>query len=76
MTDSNPNTDQDSRRGGYGDSTGGRNPEPQQEESGSSGAAGRDGAVDSPLDADEALGNRSGGYGSSATEPSGEHRDS
>jgi hypothetical protein len=65
MSDEKPGGDQDARRGGYGDSTGGQDPNPERD-SGASSAAGReDGSVSSPVDADEALGNRSGGYGSS-----------
>lgn len=62
MADPKPENDQDARQGGYGGSTGGQNPAPQRG-SGSSSATGRNDSVQSPVDADEALGNRTGGYG-------------
>jgi hypothetical protein len=54
---------QDQRTGGYGDSTGGQRPQnnPAVEEEASAG--GREGPPTSTADADEALGNRTGGYG-------------
>ena len=56
--------DQDSRVGGYGGSDSARIPEgDQQEQTGEASAAGREDPGDSPVDADEALGNRTGGYG-------------
>ncbi len=62
--------DQDAREGGYGDDTGlaHSNPNPEQQgaagigEHGDSGA-GRENPAESPVDADDALGNRVGGYG-------------
>jgi hypothetical protein len=53
---------QDQRAGGYGDSTGGQRPEqpPKVEEAS---AGGREGPPTDTMDADEALGNRTGGYG-------------
>jgi hypothetical protein len=58
---------QDQRHGGYGDSTGGQAPRPERKvgqgagEGG--GAGGRESPVTDSVDADEALGNRTGGYG-------------
>lgn len=62
----NPN-DQTERKGGYGGSTGGQDPTsatPREGESASgTGATGRENPVTSSIDADEALGNRTGAYG-------------
>ena len=62
----NPN-EQTERQGGYGGSSGGRDPmqgTPSEGDTPSgTGAGGRDNPVTSPMDADEALGNRTGGYG-------------
>lgn len=52
--------DQDARTGGYGGSTGGANP---PTDPGGASAAGRDNPVTDPIDGDEAMGNRTGGYG-------------
>lgn len=59
---------QEERQGGYGDRTPAR--ESQQEEQGA-GAGGRASELTDPMDADEALGNRTGGYGAnpSSVEP-------
>jgi hypothetical protein len=56
--------DQDQRTGGYGGSTGGQNPptDPGSQRDNAS-AAGRDNPGADAVDADEAMGNRSGGYG-------------
>ena len=63
VQDDNTN-DQDARTGGYGGSAGGQNPATEQEgESGGASAAGRDNPGADAMDADEAMGNRSGGYG-------------
>ena len=64
--------DQDQRAGGYGGSTGGQNPAKESDSQDGSSAAGREGPITSPVDGDEALGNRTGGYGgnpSSVEEP-------
>ena len=55
---------QDQRRGGYGDSAGGADPAEPEQPSGSN-ASGRESPVTDTADADEALGNRTGGYGGS-----------
>ena len=59
-----PNTGpQDQRRGGYGDSAGGADPAAAAERPSGSNASGRESPVTDAADADEALGNRTGGYG-------------
>lgn len=62
MADQNQN-DQDQRSGGYGGSTGGQNPSARPEQDENASAAGRDNPGQNAVDADEALGNRTGGYG-------------
>jgi len=62
MPDQNP-TPQDQRRGGYGDSAGGADPAADTRETEASSAGGRESPVTDAADADEALGNRTGGYG-------------
>lgn len=61
----NEGKEQDSRVGAYGGSNAGQVPEPQQgqEQSGQASAAGREDPSESAVDADEAIGNRTGGYG-------------
>jgi hypothetical protein len=56
---------QDSRTGGYGGSQADELPQSEegQEPSGDASAAGRENPGRSAVDADEALGNRTGGYG-------------
>ena len=62
MAEQNQN-DQDQRTGGYGGSSGGQDLEQGASRQEGSSAAGREGLVNTPLDGDEALGNRTGGYG-------------
>jgi hypothetical protein len=62
MPDQNQ-TPQDQRRGGYGDSAGGADPAAETPNSEGSNASGRESPVTDATDADEALGNRTGGYG-------------
>ena len=69
MPEKNP-SQQDERRGGYGDDTGGADPASAAPEKGSTSAGGRENPVTDTADADEALGNRTGGYGGNP--PSGE----
>jgi hypothetical protein len=59
---------QDQREGGYGDDAG----EVETPKPGGSNAGGRENPVTDALDADEALGNRTGGYGGNP--PSGDDR--
>jgi hypothetical protein len=72
MAEQRPNQ-QDQRRGGYGDDAGGADPSltPESEKQSGSNAAGRENPVTDAADADEALGNRTGGYGGNP--PSGEN---
>jgi hypothetical protein len=58
---------QDEREGGYGDDAG----EMETPKPGGSNAAGRENPVTDSVDADEALGNRTGGYGGNP--PSGQN---
>lgn len=62
MPENNTNP-QDQRSGGYGGSTGGEDPTPEKAGADSTSATGRESPVRDAVDADEALGNRTGGYG-------------
>lgn len=74
-----PNQSQEARDGGYGDDAGtqGAGPNPQQQgaadaDTQGDSAGGRESPVTDGADADEALGNRTGGYGSAPSgHPSG-----
>jgi hypothetical protein len=66
-------TDQEQRSGGYGDDTGMNEPRPRSSdpraaETHGDSAVGREDPSTGPADADEALGNRGGGYGSGPEE--------